>query len=82
MPKPHGPSGRPNPRTPAHPARPARPAAQPRTCTPPTVAGPMMTLLLARATAMRCLVSFSGTPSAMMAITRRVALLSACSELS
>ncbi len=43
-----------------------------RTCTPPTVAGPMSTLLLARAKAMRCLVSFSGTPSAITATTRMV----------
>lgn len=44
---------------------------------PPTVAGPMMILLLARAKAINVLVSRSGTPSAMTATTRIVGCLSA-----
>lgn len=49
------------------------PAPAIHTCTPPTVAGPMMTLL-ARAYAIIRLVSFSGTPSAITATTHTVAV--------
>jgi len=64
------------------PAPPDQPPQQraPRTCTPPTVAGPIRILLFARAYAIIVLASFSGTPSAMTAITLTVACSSASME--
>mmetsp|Transcript_17361 Transcript_17361/g.29727 ORF Transcript_17361/g.29727 Transcript_17361/m.29727 type:complete len:270 (-) Transcript_17361:360-1169(-) len=49
-------------------------------CTPPTVAGPRMTLLCMRAYAIMCLVSRSGTPSAMTAMVRMVGCFKASIE--